>query len=641
MGFDIVEHLLDLPFLVVAEIFPLLPVDTAGLYCHCDSYEVRQLARLRRWQEVVVGNQWDSRLYVLEKVLDQMVQAGLPPPYPIQSLEIPLARISYEQVVRWSDYLTRHVTAVHLRVPDSSSKFLSARPLLLDAMPNLRSLTFTRGLSDYIAEHLLEDLRFPAQLHTLLIGEREMESVSYRDLVVPLALTELRLRCLHESPDDFPKLPATLRRLVLWGVEVVDFSPFVPYLPSGLVELVADRTDIYRARRTVRRCGVLTAAAKRLPPLLQRHNLYVVKDVKNTGYMHQKDGGDWELVLDNYTDYAEYQPPQEVKALAIIAEGLAAPKGYLTHVVPRLPALQLLLANRLVIGRCRLLPQQVPRLTELLLHHCRELSKCDWGFIVNLTKVSMTNCCLRSVPAVVSECGRLEELDLACNDIYVGGLRSSMFPRTLRRLVLANNDGNPPKANKKQRTGGGAVSAETRALSFGALTLLEHLDIRRCKLKQLAIELPGSLKQLHLMGNTFSKARLEEVVFPAGLEELDLESSGIRRPWKLALPDSIQVLNLLRNVLVPLPRGYNYPAALTEIELRNCGIKDMTKFPLPLRLKKVSLEWNKFPAPKTYTWPEGVVRLLVGETEAEVLQAASPRTTFERVALVRSAHLAI
>lgn len=638
MGYDLVEHLLDLPYLVVAEIFPLLPVATVNLYCSCDSYEVRQLARLRRWQEVIVGHQLDDRHYVLEEVLGRMVKADRPPPYPIQSLEVALRRDNHEQVAQWSDYLARHAATVHLKVPANSNQFLSARVPLFDTMPNLRSLTFLHGLGDYIAEHPLEDLRFPAQLRTLLIGEREMGSVPYRDLVVPLTLTELRLRCLHESPEDFPKLPATLRRLVLWGVEAVDFSPFVLYLPRGLVELEADRTDIYRARRTVRRCGVLTAAAKHLPPLLQRHNLYVVDDVKNTGYMHQKDDGGWQLVLDDYTDYAKYQPPQEVTALEIRAEGHAAPKGYLPHVVLRLPALTQLLANLLAIGRCRLLPQLVPCLTELLLHLCRELSKCDWGFIVNLTKVSMSNCCLRSVPAVISKCRQLEELDLACNDIYVGGLGSSTFPLSLRRLVLAHSNGNPPKANKRQRTDNGAASTEPPALSFATLTRLEHLDIRRCKLKGLAIEFPDSLKELHLLGNTFSKARLEEVVFPPALEELNLESSGIRRPWNLVLPDSIQTLNLLRNALVPPPRGYEYPAALTAIELRNCGIKDLTKFPLPLLLHRASLEWNEFPAPKAYAWPEGLVRLLVGEDEAEALRAASPHTTFERINTVRVAH---
>lgn len=583
MPFDLVAHVRELPYLVLTTLFAFLPADTAALYCQCDHPEIRVLARLRRWHKVVVGGVAPEANDVLLAVFERVVRTNTPPPCHIQFLKIVLGRNQFSLVPAWAAYLKTHAVYVSFEVVLNSGQFMTHHPSLVECVPNLTSLTFVHGLSDYLFDHPIETLRFPESLRTLLIGEHERGAVPYRNLAIPESVTTLRLRCLHESPEELPVFPAELRELVLWGMEVIDFTPFVQHLPERLGVLQTSRYDSYRGKTIVRPCTILAATAKLLPPLLQLHNLYVVDgEVLEAGYMEQTGNGGWRLIVDGETNYLRYHPPLGVEELEIVTEAHVRPSDVFSQLLPRLPALRLLQVTGVAMVRFRVQQQQIPHLATLRLHRCTGVAKCDWSIAENVTGLSMTLCQLRGIPAAIGKCTRLTELDLGGNSLCVAGLDTLVFPSTLKRLVLSNNAGTPPKPTKRRRTNDEAAATGTTVLGLRNLGQLERLEVMLCKLKTLCdLELPDSLLALKASLNQLSKTKLEEVRLPPRLQVLELSYSGIRNPWSLALPSSIRKLNLLGNALAPPPTDYTYPAALETLLVGGCKIKSLARFRIP------------------------------------------------------------
>lgn len=635
MPFDIVDHVCDFPYLVLAALFPLLLLTTAEIYLCCDNHAIRQLARQRKWQEVLV-NSFERETHTVRYTrFKQMVCSGTPPPYRIQKLTLYLDREWQPNVAGWTEYLEKNAVTVSAVVYTDATTFARSQLPAMRRLSNLRSLVFTTGFYGNGAANLLTHATPLSPASALLPDQHESSPMElYPGIVLPESVTELLVCCLLLPTGPLPPIPAKLRMLTLWDVHVLDFSPFVHLLPAGLVMLHIDRLKQRNFHSKPRPCIVLQQAARLLPPLLQKHNLSVAEGkVKDAAYIHQDPSdGSWCLVLDAETEYASYCPPQGIRRLEVRDELVAPPNDYLTHLLPQLPDLELLLIVWLHVRRARVLAAQVPRLEELRVEHGLGVSKCDWTFATNVTRLTMRQCLLRDIPPAIYHCVKLEELDLSNNNLYVNGVDFSALAPSLKRLNCGWNLGSAPKPTKKQRTAGGAIPTSPPPTSFLSLVRLEHLDLHRCKLKALEdIRFSDSLKSLDLSENTFSRANLEAVQFPQSLKVLRLSGTGIRKPWRLAIPAAVEELDLLFNSLVLPPPTYAYPPALGVFNLGWCSIKDLTKFPLPRSLRTVVLERNEFPVPKAYAWPPACTITLSKRDSISVgkLREKFPETEFE------------
>lgn len=620
MVFSIVSQVPDLPYLVLSVLFPLLPLRVADLYRDCDNYDIRQLVRARRWQEVTIDGDSDQQLVVKAVEFKRIVQGNTPPPHRIQSLTINLEYIEVSRVIEWADYLEEHVAAVHF-VVNNDLRFLTFQPSLMDALGNIKGVVFREGLMRYSQDCSLANVQFPESLRTLVV-DHPYRDYAYSDLVLPDTLTTLLLAYPRETPDELPKLPAGLHTLVLLDTLADDFSPFVPLLPERLVEL-----DVCIQKN--RRAAISTETARRLPPLLRSHSLEVVeKMLDHRAYMKPMTGGGWRLQLDPLTDYTAYQPPEQIEVLTVSGSEVLC-KRAIGHVLPRLPRLRLLQTQ--ATPHCALLLLQVPRLEEVKISRCYEVSGCDWAFISNLTRLQILDCRLQAVPKMVMRCTRLEELDLNRNDIDVAALVSTEFPSSLKRLRLQRNK---PRGTPVGRLVTAPVGrlVTTPTTSFRGLARLELLDLRLCGLGRLdKLEFPASLTHLDMSWNKLGKTKFGKVVLPPRLTLLDLRYCELANPWALRLPQTLLVLNMALNRMALPKRGFAFPLSLVELYMDNCWLDEIDNLVLPPLLRRVLFVYNYFPISVGYAWPpRGEISL--SRVEADTiwgLRAAFPMAVFK------------
>lgn len=570
MAVDIVDHVCEFPYLVVATLFQFLPTETAGVYCHCGDPLIRQLARARQWQYVVVNGSHNHMRSVPYRVLDRCVKEGVSPPYPIQLLTLTL-RVGDTGVGRWRAYLEKHVAAVSLTV--SNARWFLDEPDLAN-LSNLRGLTIENGLDMRVSELPMAELRFPAGLRAFLV-RRLYENLSYRSLVIPESVTELELP--FTSPEELPVFPSRLRKLRLLGVRAVDAGALVPLLPVCLGEFEVFRSGI-------RPPSILRSAAEHLPRLLYRHNLLVVDgDVAACAYMTQNDSGMWTLVLDEHTDYRRCRP-QPVEWLEIRTE-LLEPSGYLRHLLPHFLGLKRLVLFNLTVSLCG--DVEMPALEEVSVVSCHEVSKCNWLFVVGVTRLAITGCAIRNFPQVIRRCGRLEELDLSGNIAYVSGLDGLVFPASLRRLDLHGNGGTVKSVKRHKTEGPEKVGLEH-------LVHLEYLSLRDCKITELdRFDFPDGVVDMDLSKNPLGDTGGAGVQFPSSLRSLTLGWCGLKQ-LGFTFPGNLRSLIILGNLFAEVKLGDGRLPVLEELVMRSCEIRKLEQVVFPESLKKLDLQDNRF-----------------------------------------------
>lgn len=594
----LVERVWELPYLVLVEVFERLPMDTAWLYRRCPDRALRELVRARRWRHVVVREGKSDAISIRSQLFQQHVDEEVAPPCHIGCITIPADYGTLPIVVGWSDYLAHHADTVTLEVTGAHGSGES--PVVLSRLSNLTRLQFGSGLAFGMPIVTLAGMPLPEGLRVLLIDELIM---GLSELVIPASVTELAIQPQWSDWEGLPVLPPGLESLTV-TVPVVDVGPLLPLLPRGLRRLQV-------VREGARPAAVLRAVLEEWFGHGLEHNVGVYDDASCAGYTTERDGR-WVLVVDCFTDYTRYVPPQEIERLVVESEDYVVPGDVLTHVLPQLPRLRTLEMANVGISPCPLLPRHVPSLREVLLVSCRGVSRCDWRFLTKVLRLRIKNCGLDEPPAFVSKCFRLEELDLSANDFRISTIDGALLPRSLRRLNISDN-----AVMECWR-----VHVRERALSLSYTVSLLHLrlgflDLLNGRVSRLEmILLPSSVRELRLRGNTLRGTEFGEVRLPLSLEVLDMSECDIAAPWALQLPKRLRVLDLLGNPMMDPPTRYTFPPLLCELGMRACWTLDLRMYVFPEGLRRVDLRETSIE--RGCAWPAGCEALLPGgETDAE------------------------
>lgn len=582
----------EFPYLVVATLFPLLPIEVAELYRNCHEPEIRQLARAQRWREIQVGGRASGRFHFSKSFFVSKMQTRSPPPYRIGRVSFLCDLGTTSTAENWCSYLEKHAVSVAfvVRHPHMSVEWLTT----FCKLRNIRELRILADLENIWQHSSFVNLWLPPGLRVLkLLNQSGFSSTSFKEVVIPNTLSRLELDYPFDTPDKLPTFPSKLLTLVLRRYAPVDVGPVLANISSALTEL-----RVYRQGK--RPAAVLRLDLGRLPRLVE-HNLDVVEgEVACNAWMTER-GGVWSLFPDEYTQYSRLVLPPGVEKLAIQGEGEVIPEHLLDAVLEGATDLKLLTLGTCSLALCNAVVRGEPRLAEFVLFKCEYIPKASFQFAMNFTTMEISQCRLSTVPGFIRECSQLEELRLNFSLIHVEGLTGAEFPRCLKRLVLLDAHGGPSPDPMPD------TDSKPRLVDFRALVNLERLNVARCRVTDWdRWRFPESLKDLAVTENPAFRV-VGTLRLPPRLEKLDLNYSPVTDFWSLTLPETLKVLDVLTNPLYDPPLGYAFPDGLQELNLSRCKLTDISGVRFPLALKKLDLKYNKLGnQAEVYAFGEGI-----------------------------------
>lgn len=656
--FDIVEHICELPYVVLTVLFPLLPIRTTDLYRTCHLPEIRELARAQRWRDVLLrveGENYTNRLHshgctIQDYVFELAVLSGTPPPFAISRLTVDHTE-SWDDVLEWLDYINMHVDSVYMYVSDTNGFSITGSPNL-NVLGKIRGLVFDKGMLHRLGDPV--QILSYQRLSSLVIGGCSHRH--YYKLVIPESVTSIVLPCSLRPASLLPILPAGLQHLSVVDASITDLSPIVPFLPHGLRTL-----GVYlHSERPV------TILKREMDQFLclHLHNLDVIHDLETYGYLGRNSDGVWVVDVDRGADYTQYRPPPGVERLRIVTVRGELDEDCVALVLALFPELQKV-SVECVHSRERRIVEASQDWTD------SGPADLVMGSITrSLTRLSLALCDLTTIPRFVRRCALLEVLDMSYNPISVAGMSTNDIPPGVQWLAFQGC------ANK-------VAVDETATADFRHLGRLERLDILECDLTEvLEIQCPSSLRVLdvserktcdtidpprrlrhrepprepsktrpsygklpwwrHLHQPTNHEPRdtlrvqcctgehLLKIRFPDGLLRVDVLtqsfaaagsaavkwpprlvslklrcwSSGDMRP--LRLPNHLRELDLLDNHSYGLPRGHGmreFPSGLELLNLENCYIRSLSGFVFPSSLNQLCLRANNFRVSADFAWP--------------------------------------